>query len=53
MLAGALGHASTRVPLGLLSGQELNERARLTLVNGGELSFGLSYSLEALREARS
>jgi unsaturated chondroitin disaccharide hydrolase len=48
MLAGALGYASARPPLGLLRGQVLNERAG-GWADGGELSFGLSYALEALR----
>ncbi len=53
MLAAALGrYASPRPPLGLLSGQELNERAHRQWFNGGELSFGLSYALEALALSR-
>ncbi len=52
MLAGALRYASARPPLGLLRGQALNERARGAWFNGGELIFGLSYALEALRLQR-
>jgi unsaturated chondroitin disaccharide hydrolase len=52
MLAGALGYASTQPPLGLLRGQVLDERAGGCWCNGGELSFGLSYALEAVRLGR-
>ncbi len=52
MLSGALRYASARPPLGLLRGQVLNERAG-GWADGGELSFGLSYALEALRLART
>jgi unsaturated chondroitin disaccharide hydrolase len=51
MLVAALGYASPRPPLGLLSGQEQNERSKGCWCNGGELSFGLSYALEAIRLA--
>ncbi|MGI8863322.1 MAG: hypothetical protein ACR2JH_02810 [Solirubrobacteraceae bacterium] len=47
LLTAALGHASTRPPLGLLSSQVLNG-TRPTCCNGGELIFGLSYALESL-----
>ena len=47
MLAAALRYASARPPLGLLRGQVLDERAG-GWADGGELSFGLSYALEAL-----
>jgi hypothetical protein len=49
MLTGALAHASARPPLGLLRDQELNEHAGRAWFNGGELIFGLSYALEAIR----
>jgi unsaturated chondroitin disaccharide hydrolase len=52
MLAGALGFASTQPPLGFLAGQVLDERARREWFNGGELSFGLSYALEAVKLQR-
>jgi hypothetical protein len=48
MLAASLRHASNRVPLGLLSHQVLNEHGHGCWCNRGELSFGLSYGLEAL-----
>lgn len=47
LLTAALGHASTRPPLGFLGSQVLNGR-RPTCCNGGELIFGLSYALESL-----
>jgi len=49
MLAGALAYASGRAPLGLLRGQELNEHAGRKWFNGGELTLGLSYALEAVK----
>jgi hypothetical protein len=52
MLAGVLRYASARPPLGLLRGQALNERAHRAWFNGGELIFGLSYALEALKLQR-
>lgn len=48
MLAGALTYASARPPLGLLRGQVLNDRAG-GWADGGELMFGVTYALEALR----
>ena len=48
MLGGALRYASARPPLGLLRGQVLNERAG-GWADGGELMFGVTYALEALR----
>jgi len=48
MLAGALGYASVRPPLGLLRGQVLDERAG-GWADGGELMLGVTYALEALR----
>ena len=52
MLAASLRHASDHVPLGLLSGQVLNERGHGCWCNRGELSFGLNYALEARRLLR-
>jgi hypothetical protein len=49
MLAGSLAYASTRPPLGFLGSQVLNARHHACWCNGGELIFGLSYALEALR----
>ena len=49
MLAAALGFVSDRPPLGLLRSQILNEHGHGCWCNGGELSFGLTYGLEALR----
>jgi hypothetical protein len=49
MLVGVLRYASAHPPLGLLRGQALNERAHGAWFNGGELIFGLSYALEALK----
>jgi unsaturated chondroitin disaccharide hydrolase len=49
MLAAALSHASSVPPLGFLGGQVLNERGRGCWCDGGELIFGLTYGLEALR----
>jgi unsaturated chondroitin disaccharide hydrolase len=51
MLAGALAYSSPTRPLGLLRGQELNHHAPTCWCNGGELIFGLSYALEAVRLA--
>ncbi len=48
MVSGALRYASARPPLGLLRGQVLNERAG-GWADGGELMFGVTYALEALR----
>jgi len=49
MLAAALAHARTQPPLGLLGAQVLNEHGDGCWCNGGELIFGVSYALEALR----
>jgi unsaturated chondroitin disaccharide hydrolase len=49
MLAASLGRARVTPPLGLLGSQVLNEHGRGCWCNGGELSFGLSYALEARR----
>jgi unsaturated chondroitin disaccharide hydrolase len=49
MLAASLGHAYDHPPLGLLASQVLNERGRGCWCNGGELIFGDTYALEALR----
>jgi hypothetical protein len=51
MLAAALSHAYAGPPLGLLGSQVLNEHARGCWCNGGELSFGLTYGVEAVRLA--
>lgn len=48
MLAGSLAYASRRPPLGFLGDQQLDARRR-TCCNGGELTFGVMYALEALR----
>jgi unsaturated chondroitin disaccharide hydrolase len=48
MLAAALGYASAAAPLGLLRSQIQDERSRCWC-NHGELIYGLSYALEALR----
>ncbi len=53
MLTAALGFASARPPLGYLGSQELNEHSQGCWCNGAELSFGLSYALEAVRLART
>jgi unsaturated chondroitin disaccharide hydrolase len=53
MLGGALRYASPRPPLGLLRGQELNEHGHGCWCNGGELIFGLTYALEALKLERA
>jgi unsaturated chondroitin disaccharide hydrolase len=52
MLAGSLAYASSAPPLGLLLGQDLNEHAPGCWCNDAELSFGLSYALEAIRLAK-
>jgi hypothetical protein len=52
MLSSALRFASDRPPLGFLGSQVLNEH-RTDCCNGGELIFGLSYGLEAVRLVRS
>ena len=49
MLAAALGRASVQPPLGFLGSQVLNEHGHGCWCNGGELVFGLTYALEALR----
>ena len=49
MLAASLRHAYDHPPLGLLASQVLNERGRGCWCNGGELIFGVTYALEALR----
>ncbi len=51
MLGAALAYASPRPPLGLLSGQEQDEHHAGCWCNGGELMFGLSYAMEAIRLA--
>jgi hypothetical protein len=52
MLGGSLAYASPRRPLGILLGQDLNEHAPGCWCNDAELSFGLSYALEAIRLAK-
>jgi unsaturated chondroitin disaccharide hydrolase len=52
MLAATLRYASPRPPLGLLRGQELNQHGQGCWCNGGELIFGLTYALEALKLQR-
>jgi unsaturated chondroitin disaccharide hydrolase len=52
MLAAALSRAGTRPPLGFLGSQILNERGHGCWCNGGELMFGLTYALEAVRLTR-
>jgi hypothetical protein len=51
MLRGVLRHASQTPPLGLLRSQVLNERGsgQGCWCNRGELMFGDTYALEALR----
>ncbi len=49
MLDAALAYVSPSPPLGFLGAQELNEHAHGCWCNGTELTFGLSYALEALR----
>ena len=51
MLSAALAHVSSRPPLGFLGSQELNQHAQGCWCNGAELTFGLSYALEAVRLA--
>jgi unsaturated chondroitin disaccharide hydrolase len=53
MLAAALTRAYAQPPLGFLGSQVLNERGRGCWCDGGELIFGLSYALEALKLAHS
>jgi unsaturated chondroitin disaccharide hydrolase len=53
MLAAAVGHVYARPPLGFLSDQVLNERGHGCWCDGGELIFGLTYALEALKLARA
>jgi len=53
MLSAALARAWTRPPLGFLPDQILNEHGTGCWCNGGELMFGLSYALEALRLSRA
>jgi len=48
MLAAALGRERDHPPLGFLGSQVLNERGRGCWCDGGELSFGLTYALEAM-----
>jgi hypothetical protein len=49
MLTAALRLDGTRPPLGFLGSQALDEHVRGCWCNGGELIFGLTYALEALR----
>jgi unsaturated chondroitin disaccharide hydrolase len=49
MLGAAVDKISARPPLGLLGDQALNEHGRGCWCNGGELTLGLSYALEALK----
>ncbi len=53
MLAGSLAYASPRPPLGFLGSQVLDARHHRCWCNGGELIFGLTYALEALRLERT
>lgn len=53
MVAASLGRLYLKPPLGLLPDQELNEHGRGCWCNGGELMFGVTYGLEALRLART
>jgi hypothetical protein len=53
MLLAALAYASPAVPLGLLRSQIQDERMRRCWCNHGELVYGLSYALEALRLERN
>jgi unsaturated chondroitin disaccharide hydrolase len=53
MLAASLARAYARPPLGFLPDQVLNERGRGCWCDGGELMFGVSYALEALRLERA
>ncbi len=52
MLAAALAYVSPHPPLGFLGSQELNEHAQGCWCNGAELTFGLSYALDAVGLAR-
>ncbi len=52
MLSAGLSKASAQPPIGFLSSQVLDGRLP-TCCNGGELSFGLSYALEALKLERA
>lgn len=52
MLGGALEHVSTAPPLGMLTGQESDSHYGRCWCNGGELIYGLTYALEALRLQR-
>jgi unsaturated chondroitin disaccharide hydrolase len=52
MLAAALTRADDRPPLGFLGSEVLNERGRGCWCDGGELSFGLTYALEAINLER-
>jgi hypothetical protein len=49
MLTAALGRVSVRPPIGYLGSQITDERLRRCACNGGELIYGLTYALEALR----
>ncbi len=53
MLTAALTRADDQPPLGFLGSQALDERARGCWCNGGELIFGVTYALEALKLERS
>ena len=53
MLAGSLARAYPQPPIGFLPDQVLNEHGHGCWCNGGELIFGLSYALEALRLERA
>ena len=52
MLAAAVTRSDTGPPLGFLGSEVLNERGRGCWCDGGELSFGLTYALEALNLER-
>jgi unsaturated chondroitin disaccharide hydrolase len=52
MLAAALTRADQQPPLGFLGSEVLNEHSRGCWCDGGELSFGLTYALEALNLER-
>ena len=52
MLTAALTRADSQPPLGFLGSEVLNERGRGCWCDGGELSFGLTYALEALNLER-
>lgn len=53
MLSASLRRASARPPLGFLPDQVLNEHGHDCWCNGGELIFGLTYGLEAVRLSRT